>query len=251
MLVNWHDHYVGSVIERYGEYSYLEADFLLRMLRPGCVVVNAGANIGALMVPFALAVGAGGAVLAFEPQRELYYVLCANVALRGWHHVFPYQMALGATRGDIKVPSLDMDVDNSFGGLQLGAESPLADLPGYKVPIKPLDDLGLKRLDLLQADVEGMELDVLRGAEDTIARLRPALYLEATFAAKRPALLEWLERHGYLAWWHTPPMFNPENIAGVAENVIDPPDGVSQNWICLHRSTGTILEGERVTDQTI
>ena len=71
MLFNANDTYVGTSIEAYGEYSEGEVQLFRQILRPGDVVVDAGANIGAHTLFFARAVSPGGAVFAFEPQRLL------------------------------------------------------------------------------------------------------------------------------------------------------------------------------------
>jgi hypothetical protein len=47
-----------------------------------------------------------------------------------------------------------------------------------KVEVIPLDELALPKLDFLKIDVEGMEIDVLRGAKETIARCKPLAWIE-------------------------------------------------------------------------
>ena len=46
------------------------------------------------------------------------------------------------------------------------------------VPLVTIDYLALKACRFIKADVEGMELDVILGAQETIKRCRPLLYLE-------------------------------------------------------------------------
>merc|ERR1719454_840363 len=65
------------------------------LLRPGDVVIDAGANLGAYTVPFAERVGRRGKVLAFEPFRWLHQLTTANVALNGLSNVWTYNVALG------------------------------------------------------------------------------------------------------------------------------------------------------------
>ena len=49
---------------------------------------------------------------------------------------------------------------------------------GDHVRVLTVDGLGLDAVNLLKIDVEGMELSVLRGADETIERYRPTVYLE-------------------------------------------------------------------------
>src|SRR5690242_12326041 len=55
---------------------------------------------------------------------------------------------------------------------------PLKDVPQETVSVVTIDSLGLPRLDFLKIDVEGMEIAVLRGARDMIARFVPRCWIE-------------------------------------------------------------------------
>lgn len=106
MLFLRRDQYVGRSLERYGEFSELEGELFGQLLRPGHVVVEVGANIGAHTVHLAKLVGAGGTVFAFEPQRVIFQILCANVALNALFNVHTYHAGLGSETGTLKVPPL-------------------------------------------------------------------------------------------------------------------------------------------------
>lgn len=242
VVYNRHDPWTGRSFALYGEYSELECALLRALLHPGDVALAIGANVGWLAVQMAQRVGPTGAVLAFEPQRPMYLCCCANIALRSLANCLPFHAAVGNARGSIAVPMLALDQENNFGGLSLAAGSPHLVRDGQAPPsesvrILPVDDLNLRRVHLLQADVEGMELEVLKGATQTIATHRPILYLEADRAYQRAGLLEWLDDAGYVTYWHTPPLYNPANHKGKRENVFTTPDGAepiaSINWLAL------------------
>ena len=67
-LANPKDVYIGRAVIEYGEFSELEVQVLLQLVPTGGVVIEAGANMGALTVPLAKKVGRSGLVYAFEPQ---------------------------------------------------------------------------------------------------------------------------------------------------------------------------------------
>ncbi|ALJ38565.1 MULTISPECIES: FkbM family methyltransferase [Azospirillum] len=69
-------------------------------------------------------------------------------------------------------------------------------------------------LALLKADVEGMEAMVVEGAVRSIARCRPALYLENDREEQSADLIAMLQGLGYRLWWHIVPIYNPANHAG-------------------------------------
>ncbi len=222
------DQYVGRSLVVYGEYSDGELTLLRPYLKPGGVVVEAGSNIGAHTVPIAQWVAPEGRVYAFEPQRLVHQMLCGNLAINAIENVFALWVALGDRSGQVRVPAIRYGEDANYGGVELGGEE------GDAVAIGTVDALRLDRLDLLKADVEGTEELVLRGAEATIGRTRPVLYLENDRREKSPALLAYLFALGYEAWWHLPPLFNPDNHARKDENVFG--GIVSVNILGLQRS---------------
>jgi FkbM family methyltransferase len=225
MVFNRHDRYIGRSLEVYGEFSEAEVRLLGRLLPPDALVIEAGANVGAHTVPLSRIV-ADGAVIAFEPQRLVYHLLCANLALNSIANVYAYQKAVGAASGSIIVPQLDPTAETNFGGLSLGDWK-----EGEVVPLVRLDDMGLPRLDLLKADVEGMEGAVLAGAAATIERHRPILYLENDRPDQADELCNRIRALRYRIYWHTPPLFSDDNFAGVHEDIFD---GIASiNVLCM------------------
>ena len=224
---NRNDQYIGRSLQAYGEYSELEVQFLAAWLRPGDVVLEAGANIGPVTVPLARAVGPEGRVFAYEPQRLVFQLLCCNLALNELGNVVAQPSALGARAGVARVPAIPPSQSHNFGGVALstGADS------GEQVAVERIDDLGLDACRLVKVDVEGMEAEVLEGARATIARLRPLLYLENDRADRSRALIALVQSLGYRAFWHLPPLFNPENFAGRTENLFG--NIVSVNMFCV------------------
>lgn len=241
MLYNRFDTYIGRSLEEYGEFSQGEIDLLRQLVKPGDVMIEAGANIGAHTLPLAQMVGDNGEVQVFEPQRVLFQTLCANVALGALTNVHARQAALGAAPGAIVVPALDYRRPNNFGGLALAGLEVNGDQPGERVPLMTIDGLELPRVDLIKADVEGMEADVLRGARETIARHRPILYVENDREESSAALIELIASLGYRLYWHRPPLYRAQNFFANPVNVFG--NVVSQNMLCLHASVPAQIQG--------
>ncbi|MBV9567006.1 MAG: FkbM family methyltransferase [Hyphomicrobiales bacterium] len=216
MLYHSKDAYVGRSFDLYGEFSEGEIGLFRQLLQPGSVVLDIGANIGAHTLYFAAAVAPGGGVIAYEPQRAIHQMLCANLALNGITNVRALLAGAGRERGIAQVPVLDYTAANNFGGISLGMGG-----PSEPVDIVPVDALGLGRCDLMKIDVEGMEGEVVAGAGATIARFRPMLYVENDRREKSAALIEQLLSLGYELFWHLPSLFNPQNFFGQAANVFE------------------------------
>ena len=225
MVYQPNDLYIGRSLDLYGEFSEAEVALFRSLVRPGDVVLDVGANVGAHTVALARLVGPSGAVIAFEPQRLAYYCLCANVALNNLHQVVCFQVAAGEAERTLLVPDLDPDREQNFGGLELGG--PAAGRAGRPVPVQRIDGLALSACRLIKIDVEGMEREVLAGAAETIRRCRPFLYVEDDRRDRSAGLRAFLHELGYVLHLHRPPYFNPENVAGRRENVFG--DTVSLN----------------------
>lgn len=149
-----------------------------------CVVVDAGANAGLVALPIAQTIRQrGGRVFAFEVQRMMYYALCGSVALNDLDNIFVSPLGLGAARCSLSAPVPNYATPQDFGLFSLvqGSEGLLrANDPNQResVEIVPLDELKLPRVDFLKIDVEGMEIQVLAGARQTIQNWRPWCWIE-------------------------------------------------------------------------
>lgn len=141
--------------------------FIQRRIRAGAVFVDAGANIGAYSVPASRQVGPGGRVVAFEAHPVTYAYLARNVAQNGLGNVVALNNALGSKSGWV-----EMDYQRSNPGESHVAAGHKPTAP--RVELVTLDDtlarLGIARIDYLKIDVEGYELEVLRGARGIIDR---------------------------------------------------------------------------------
>ena len=143
----------------------------------GAMAVDAGANAGLIAVPMAQMLAAkGGAVLAFEVQRMMYYALCGTAALNDLENLFVYNLGLGDTIREEAIGKPDYAVAQDFGMFSLLEQKGAPRVE--QVRIVTVDSLGLPRLDFLKIDVEGMEVELLRGAARTIAAHRPWCWVE-------------------------------------------------------------------------
>lgn len=226
MLYHTSDRYIGRSLRKYGEFSEGEVHMFQQLLSPGHVVIEAGANFGAHTVAIAHIVGKLGAVFAFEPQRLVHQVLTANVAINSLSNVIALHAGLGAQPGNLRVPLLDPVHEHNFGGFSLGHHQ-----LGEEVPITTIDGMNLPQCHLIKVDVEGMEYDVLQGARNTIARLKPILYVENDRTEHSQRVIALIQSLGYRLWWHLPPLFNPDNFRNDKENVFE--NTVSVNMLCM------------------
>lgn len=203
---------VGGEILEWSSFDPGEIDLLLGALQrrrtyfgDGVVLLDCGANIGVHTVECAVEMTGWGSVLAIEAQERLYYALAGNIALNNCFNARAIHAAVAAQDGTLRVPVPDYLQPGSFGSLELKPQGS-AEFIGQKIDYSPdamqeirclkIDSLALSRIDLIKIDVEGMELEVLEGARQTVAKHRPILLVE-WLKSPKPDLQRTLEGCGY------------------------------------------------------
>jgi FkbM family methyltransferase len=148
-------------------------NFVRTIAGRGRTFVDVGSHIG--FYTMGLAPGFQR-VIAFEPSRFQYEWLRRNATLNAYDHVECEHVALGDAPGTATLNVLSYE-----GGLNSLVPEVAKDrtiLDNYAVRIEVLDDRNLTDVDLLKIDVEGFEIQVLRGAARTIAASRPVILIE-------------------------------------------------------------------------
>jgi FkbM family methyltransferase len=189
-----------------------------RLVKPGAICVDAGANVGWYTILLASLTGPSGTVHAFEPSPDAMLELEENVALNGRSgNVVLNRTGLGRTveeartlysTGSSLYSSL-YEVPRNEASVRI-SDLPLSHPVIHTIAMTSLDQYAderrLSRIDFLKLDVEGAEFDVLRGAEKFFDRsqCRPTIQLEVNPATAKAAgytttaMLQWLQhRWGY------------------------------------------------------
>lgn len=149
-------------------------------LSPGSTFFDIGANVGWFTLLATKIVGPSGQVYSFEPSPEIYTRLSENV--RALKNVHTFQYGIGNKDGELEFASQGASWSASF--VEAVTEinkNFLPDTPIRKirVEIRKIDNLlsQTKRPDLVKIDVEGFELEVLKGATNLLSQL-PVLIVE-------------------------------------------------------------------------
>lgn len=190
MLVNRHDINQTNTLFKTGR-SVDHNDItmlaqILQLLGGNRTFVDIGANFGCYALALARMVGPQGQVHAIEAQRIIYYLMAGTVAMNGLTNVFCHHLAMGDHEGQVEIPQFDYNRPLNFGSIEFGGtqqerlDQQRANNPAAAefVRLTTLDALALKQADVIKIDVEGMEMAVLAGARETIARCRPVLFIE-------------------------------------------------------------------------
>ncbi len=187
-----------EVFKRYGD--RVERRLLAQYLSAGCVVVDAGANIGIYAQFLAKCVGAAGTVHSFEPDPKNFIRLraalsvCSNARLN--------QLALSDKTGESLLYVSDhLNVDHRA--------YPTKGEPRRTVSIRTirLDDYFKpnERVDLIKMDIQGFEWHALQGAQRVLEENQHIMILMEFWpyglnaaGSSGEALLEWLEARGFI-----------------------------------------------------
>lgn len=174
-IVNKHDIYQYQLLKT-NSTTHIENEInhildIVNILPSQGVFVDAGANIGLITV--SVAKHFKGKVISCEPQPVIYNCLCGNIVLNDLLNVVAYNIGLGDKSCNMVVPNIDYTSDRDFGDVRL---RPLI-YSGTKVEVLPLSQI-TDTVDFLKIDVEGMEQNVLIGAEELIIKNRPWCWVE-------------------------------------------------------------------------
>jgi FkbM family methyltransferase len=164
-----------------GEYDPCTSRVIGSFLQRGCVAADIGANVGALTMLMAKLVGKDGIVLAVEPGPPIFSRLVNNLELNPEikSRVRTVQMGLSDRKDELFWCEDPKNRGNA------------GFLDGYGIPVSviTLDELvtgeNVTRLDFVKIDVEGMELEVIKGGTKTLQKYKPVIYYETLVAFRQ------------------------------------------------------------------
>jgi len=166
-------------------------EFIRSRLAEGSVFVDVGANVGYYALLASKLVGPSGRVHAVEPVPSTAVILRANVRLNSCGNVRVHEVAAWSARGRVmlNIPVSSYGLASATRGRSSGAVTVTA-------RAAPLDEVmsGEGAVDLVKIDVEGAELEVVRGARST---LRKTQYVVLELSHRAREVLKELREAGF------------------------------------------------------
>lgn len=199
------DKYIGRVLGAGGMFCPGAEAVFDQLVSRNDVVVDVGANCGVFSVGLADRVGAGGRVLAAEPQLNLAGLIHLSTIVNETPQLQPVSALLAQASGGIRpFPQPKLTGSANFGGIGADVVEALRErgVPLAPIPVLALDDFSLDRLDFLKLDVEGYEDQVIAGGRGTIKAHGPAIWGEADRPDKTIPWLRDLLSLGYRCTLH-------------------------------------------------
>ena len=151
----------------YGTYEKDTVKIFKQVVTTGQVVVDVGAHVGFYSLLAAQLVGREGKVFAFEPQPDVFAILCRNIQENGYESIVtPIMKAVGKQK--IKTTLFVSDTDSGAASI-------------YRVEGRPVEaemisldeffaQIGWPRVDVVKIDAGGDEVDILMGMAGVIRR---------------------------------------------------------------------------------
>jgi tetratricopeptide (TPR) repeat protein len=206
------DTQIGRMLEFYGEHAEHEWVVLQELLSEGDQVIEIGANLGVLTIPFAQKVTSHGSVMTFESEPADFHLLCANLALNDLSHVEAYPLMPGNTENSRQRIKLKLD---AF--------------------------CGNSRPRLIKINTQAQSVEILRGAARLLECSRPLLYIRDEHPENRISLLAYLQFMNYRCYRQTVLLFNPHNYFRYPYDLYQVK--TVSNLLCLPQEMPLIVEG--------
>ena len=171
-----------NLLERKVEPEFL---WIKEILGKNSVFIDVGANVGAYLYTLENHLKPEN-IYAFEPNQQLFKRL---KRLFPKVNLLSFALSDVSTIAEFKIPVINGEKVHTRGTLQTSIKEKNEEKTILqKVEVKPLDDLvfdktqtnklNLKNLDFIKIDVEGNEMQTLRGAKKTIEKFKPILMVE-------------------------------------------------------------------------
>ena len=175
-------------------------DMLYSLVKNGTTIIDVGTNIGETLLNFAK-INRDGRNIGFEPVPFLYEKAKTNIGLNEFENIELVNMALSSKAETLSFNETD---ENNSGGTFLTRDN--SDSVRAVRAVR-LDDFAeqnrLENISLIKIDVEGFEMEVLKGASEVLRKFRPTLFVEIddAFLARQQssaaAVFDLLVSHGY------------------------------------------------------
>lgn len=191
--------WIGININVDGIYEGEDIEDLFNLLKQiefntqSSTAIDIGANIGNHSIEFSKSFKN---VICFEPNPRAFDILAANT--KRLNNVQIHNWGCSSSIEKIRLKENFNNIGESSAAMDVISNNEI------EILVKPLDEMidSLRNLALIKIDVEGMELSALKGAEKTISKFHPVIFLEQhqeEFGSKHneTASLDWLRSKGY------------------------------------------------------
>lgn len=212
--------------------------FLQSLNLHGKTLIDVGANRGIYTWIMSQRAGRAGKVFAFEPQPELNEHLESLKLSFGLGNVVVTGQGLSSEPGVLELQRSRVGAGQAGVNLPAGTFDEVLEVPVTTLD-RFLDEATEKPVGLIKADVEGHELEVFKGAEQTFSQHRPILLFELMDTeAERGEMFTFLTERGYMGWFYCVSQEDHKSLWRRGRGVYYPFD---QHKLHAHARAGSFL----------
>lgn len=198
-------------LEKAKEITQSRVNFFRKFIKPGDFAIDIGAHTGDTTIPMALAAGASGKILAFDPNPHIFKILEVNSKLnKDKTNIEPLCYAATVSDGEFYYSSSEASFNN--GGIspdkgdQHGQFFLETKIRGINVEnhLRKNHPSELSRLSLIKIDTEGYDKEVLKSLDNIISERKPFLIFECfgkLTKEERNELYDAVAKHGYTLFY--------------------------------------------------
>ena len=190
---------ISNCINDYGGWEQHLQYFYTQFIKPDDVIIDGGANIGFHSIQFAKLANKGK-IYSFDPQPLIFNVLSTNILINGATDIIKqFRLGLGNKEEQLKMSPLKDQIFSedciNYGGRAITNSEEGEE----EVLLTTIDNLNLSKLDLIKLDVQGFELETIKGGEKTIKNNYPVFFLENYIdQEKDQEVIKLLQEWGYI-----------------------------------------------------
>lgn len=170
---------ISNTITHTGSWEPWLSFLYSKFIQKDFTCIDVGANIGYHTIGFSK-LCTNGFVYSFEPQKEIFNILSANIALNNSsQNVLQYRDALGDKAELMQFNKIEDCKEKNSSLINWGGRKIVTNGSGEgSLQTKTLDSFDFSKVDFIKLDVEGFEVKFLDGATQTIESNKPIIFFE-------------------------------------------------------------------------
>jgi FkbM family methyltransferase len=214
------DTMISRSLKEYGEWAQAEIEFLLDLIDPSDTVLDIGAFIGTHTLAFAKHVIGGGKVYVFEAQPAFFEVLKKNVEQNALRNVRLFDVALSDDVKQVEIDETDVRNARNFGATSIfeARSTTSGATVRHFIKVTTVDQFAIDRCDLIKIDAENMEINILKGARQTLRATRPVVFAECNSLRYGWPAIEFMKEEGYYTYLLNVEAYNSHNFRQNQDN---------------------------------
>jgi len=165
---------ISDSLMNFGYWENSLIKYAEQYLKDDSVILDIGANIGTWSIPLSIK---NRKIYSFEPYDTSFYALCGNIFLNNKeNNIYPNQVALidDSTKKTVMVLP---ETVNKGGCKLIETNQDNQDNTQHYI-LRTIDSFNFEKVDFIKLDVEGQELNVLKGGFQTILKCKPIIFFE-------------------------------------------------------------------------